>query len=224
MRELLRLAALVFVVLMLASPAAATPTPSDQDEMARQAMKALGRTQDAWSLLGDLDHARYCQKMYGYAEAGFDYPTQAFYCRAADRWIKINPDAACVSLFGSPAYADSNKEHCSRPGPAGTPVLKAAGNPPVIAIPRGTVDKPFDTSVPRPPLMAVAEGGLTAAANATPAEVARPGVADQPAAGATSGPVGAFNQLPVFLRVLFAGGGAMIVGLWAGGFAIRMMP
>ena len=220
-RRLALAAALALAAGAAALPALATPTPSDQDEMARQAMKALGRTQEAWSQLGDLDHARYCQKMYGYAEAGFDYGTQAFYCRAADRWIKINPDAACVSLFGSPAYADSAKEHCSRPGPGGTPVPKTAGNPPVVVIPRGTVDKPFDTSVPRPPLTAVAEGGMAAAANATAAEVARPGVADQPVAG---GPVGAFNKLPVFLRVLIAGGGALIVGLWAGGFAIRMTP
>lgn len=214
-------AAVVTPFVLLAAVPLAMAQPAD-DTAAADAMRALGRNTDPTYMLGELDKPAYCQRRYGLAAAGFDYPTQAFYCRTQTGWIKIPTGPACEEQFGRGAFPDNMGDKCYRLGGAdpGENVPRVQSGT-LTRIEPGTVDKPFDNAGndAAPPT----KYGPEAIRNAPAAAMARPGVADAPVAG-QAGPLGAFNKLPVFIRVLIAGGGAMLIGVWAGGFAVRFMP
>lgn len=210
----LELTTVALILAAHAAPVLATPADNGAD-----AMTALGRNIDETHMLGELDKPAYCRNRYGIAEAGFDYPTQAYYCRTAERWIRVAAGEACVQQFGPGAFSDPRGDRCYRlggqdPGP-NVPRVQSG---PVIRIERGTVDKPFDDANP-PPVAVMTPDQFRSTKEAG---VEREGVADRPAAG-DKGPLAAFNGLPLFGKVL-VGGTFVVVAMWAGGFAMRLKP
>lgn len=201
--------------LLFAGVAFAAQRPPDQpDETAIAAMKALGRDNGTptWHL-GEYDVGAYCQLRYGVNEGGFDQASQSYYCKTKERWILIVPIEACRQQFPDATLADGKTLRCYRfggadPGPA---VSRQSG--PIHVIKPGTVEQAFGDAG------AQVVGEDTARITAD--QVAASGVADRTGG---SGPLQAWNKLPLFARVMIFGGGTMIVGLWAGGWAIRMMP
>jgi len=195
-------------------PVLATPADNGAD-----AMTALGRNLDTTYMLGELDKPAYCKNRYGIAEAGFDYATQAFYCRTAERWVRVMSGEGCVQQFGPGAFSDPLGDKCYRlggqdPGP-NVPRVQSGS---VIRIERGKVDVPFGDDNP-PPVAVMTPDQFRSTKERG---VEREGVADAPAAG-DKGPIAAFNGLPMFGKVL-VGGTFLVVALWAGGFAMRLRP
>jgi len=201
--------------LFLTGAAMAAQTPPDNESGSVAAMDALGRGGKPTYMVGETDMGAYCQRHFGATEAGFDQASQRYYCKTEQRWVQIVPIDACREQFGEVTLADAGTGRCYRLGGEDPgPNVPRTQSGPVHVIKPGTVDQTYGREGPQ-----VIDGAN--ASQLTASQVAQSGAAER--VGGT-GPLQVWNQLPLFLRVMIFGGGFLIVGLWAGGYAVRLKP